>query len=188
MSLPAEDGEALLFQFGPSYARALTEKYATMLELIARRAHDAEDRPNDVLRKLAERFPGALRELDAFPLQVLRERHLGAVNAEAGAELSSLLAWIARYHGWMRLLLYVKSSLARPAQAGVGHVLQPFAAEKGMPTWDAANKRLIEVVRNPPLGRLNELAFSVVAREFDVRPEVVEVSCFGRTRTCSSGR
>ena len=53
----------------------LIEKHATMLGLRARRA-EAPDAPppRDELRALAERFPGALRELERLPPETLRRR------------------------------------------------------------------------------------------------------------------
>lgn len=53
----------------------LIEKHTTMLVLRARRA-EAPDAPppRDELRALAERFPGALRELERLPPETLRRR------------------------------------------------------------------------------------------------------------------
>lgn len=53
----------------------LIEKHATLIALRARRA-EAPDAPppRDALRALAERFPGALRELERLPPETLRRR------------------------------------------------------------------------------------------------------------------
>ena len=84
-------------------ARPLLLKYEEMLRLRREQSAGAGGDPTLALRALARAFPGALRELDAIPLDELERRavHLAWVLSDAGAAEP----WVEpmfRYHEILR--------------------------------------------------------------------------------------
>src|SRR4029079_2032729 len=87
---------------------ALEEKYAEIAAL--RRARDlGEPIPEKaVFKALADRFPGALHELDTLPLDVVDARLAALRAALAGSEIEPWMAWMASYHALLRAGLRVR--------------------------------------------------------------------------------
>ncbi|MBL9112942.1 MAG: hypothetical protein JNM74_26885 [Myxococcales bacterium] len=89
----------------------LIEKHASMLALRARRA-EAPDAPppRDELRALAERFPGALRELERLPPETLRGRMEELEETRcAGAPLPTWAKAQRAYHVALREALVARA-------------------------------------------------------------------------------
>ncbi len=89
---------------------ALAEKYEALASL--RRAHDRGEPAPDkaTLRRLTERFPGALYELDTLPLAEIDGRAAALRDAAARfgeAERPAWMGWMWRYH------VLVREDLAR---------------------------------------------------------------------------
>lgn len=130
----------------------LALKYRTLLRL--RR----EPRPDDrrVLRELAAEFPGALRELDQFPVAELERR---AAAAEIGVEAARCMV---RYHRLMRAVLAAKRALGRDRDPS-GARLRSIAASLPAPYTD--DSELVRAAARPPSGRLTALVMARLARE-----------------------
>ncbi|MFZ5889720.1 MAG: hypothetical protein ACOY0T_01515 [Myxococcota bacterium] len=145
----------------------LARKYRALLAL--RSGEQAFDR--QLLRKLAEEFPGALRELDALPLPELQQR-LAAVR-ENETELPFWIEWMLGYHREMRLALAVRRSLAgvrRPSPELSDHVARAHGV-----SCDAA---FVRAVADPPGGRLNALVFARLAARFERSATEIEGRLF----------
>jgi hypothetical protein len=113
----------------------LAEKYRVLAELRARRealqaggaqrfdAREARSR-RSAFRRVAKEFPGALRELDATPAEVLRARHAiagEAHRATSAGEPYPLPLWLEladAYHRELREALAIKHWLARRLPRG----------------------------------------------------------------------
>ncbi len=84
----------------------LSAKYVEILAL--RDAHTAGSDPPDVrvrLRALADRYPGALRELDRSDRAVLVARLAALDDVLAGAPLEPWMLATDRVHRWLRVAL-----------------------------------------------------------------------------------
>lgn len=155
--------------------RALRDKYERMLQLRllherARAEPDfVEPDPRRALAELARVFPGALREIDELPLEVIRARidALGAAEADE-SRVTSWMTVIARFHALARGALAVKRWLA-------GRALTPElatqldAAIPKMPVREALEWRDdLAAVAKPPRGRVMDLVYMRLARELGI--------------------
>lgn len=107
----------------------LTDKYAEVLAL--RDAHARGEDPPDLrarLRTLASRYPGALRELDRLPREVIVER----LAALATGELAPWMVAMDRYHRWLRVALRRPTLVPRREGRVVPAVVDCVAAELGL--------------------------------------------------------
>lgn len=110
-------------------ARRLGDKYTEILAL--RDAHARGEDPPDVrmrMRALAARFPGALRELDRMPREVIVER----LAALARGERAPWMDAIDRYHRWLRVGLRRPRLLPRSGGRLVPAVVDRVGAELGL--------------------------------------------------------
>lgn len=94
----------------------LREKYTSLERLRrARRLEPERAPPLDEIRALAHRFPGALRELERLPLEVVIERGRELDNVLVGAAQEPLWAMAQRcFHAQLRGALEVKRGLLQP--------------------------------------------------------------------------
>lgn len=158
--------------------RALRDKYERMLRLRTLHARAKEEAdfvepdPRAAMAELARRFPGALRELDELPLDVLRAR-LDELDA-AERDASCIASWMivhATFHRLARGALAVKRWLG-------GRALTPelegaFArALASNELGDAADARLwagdLAAIASPPRGRVMDVVHARLARELQV--------------------
>ena len=93
----------------------LAHKYETLLAW--RRAHAASGAHAEraELRALARAFPGALRELDSVPLEVIAARAAQLIAAAHGGDRAPWMHWMVAYHAIMRDALWLKPRLSRQA-------------------------------------------------------------------------
>lgn len=131
----------------------------------------------DTLRALATEFPGALRELDALPLEALRARR-AAVDASPPP---AWVAWIGAYHGLMRVTLALKRAV--PARADLeGARVTALAAAASRAWGGALDEAFVRAVQRPPRGRLGPLVFAVLGARFAEAPEVIWQALFPTAR------
>jgi len=146
----------------------LNRKYEEMLRM---RLHDAEHPGGDPRREmaaLAARFPGALRELDEAPLDVIRTR-IDALRRclDSDAPPEPWMHAAALYHSLARGALLAKRWLAGRKVVDDALVDAFILAFDGTPqgadgmAWAAD----LALVAAPPRGRLNDLVFERVAAE-----------------------
>lgn len=149
----------------------LVAKYEEILRL--RRAAPtesaAEARP--ALRALAREFPGALRELDALPMEEIEAR-LAALRAlAAGGREAPWMRVLESYHRHFRGALALKGAIARgPLDAAT----LDAAAASWLPERAA--------VHRPPGGRLGPLVVARVAEELGVPAAQIAATLGSRVR------
>lgn len=137
----------------------MARKYDRLVRLREARARGDAPPGAAALRALAEEFPGALRELDATPLDVLRARRDEALRGEPSP-------WLRRmhdYHRLMRATLWLKRVMrhAPDADAPSGDdALARAASDRAGVALDAG---YVRAVRRPPHGRLSPLVFARLA-------------------------
>jgi hypothetical protein len=165
----------------PSLVHALRDKYQTLRAL---RLQTHEVAPRAELAALAARFPGALRELDRLPLDVIEAR-LGAIDAvvRGAAEPQSWMRLQVAYHGFMRAALRIRRLLAA-AEARAGQDAITYLARIGYtpaldePALERFDDEALATIAKPPRGRLNPWVIAQVARDHGVHQDLVIAALF----------
>jgi hypothetical protein len=137
------------------------------------------------MRALARTFPGALRELDELPLEVIEAR-LRALEAAlaAGPPFAQWIALQVDYHAWMRAALRVKRVSRGRGGDGLESVLRDLAAlpaatpEDVGPLEPALDRSAVAVILEPPGGRLGPWVMAEVGRRAGVDAETVRRALF----------
>lgn len=157
---------------------ALLAKYREILRL----RHEPADDPRVALRALSARFPGALRELDEQPLAVLLARESALADAVSGrGDDPPWAAWIASYHGWLRVGLRMKRARRHDDLESAATAAHAAHA----PAYDDEPVELtVDDVRSmlaPPEGRLARWVLARVARQYQVPDATVASVLFARS-------
>jgi hypothetical protein len=153
--------------------RALRDKYERMLRLRQLHARAKEDPdfvepdPRTAMADLARLYPGALREIDELPLDVIRARIDDLSAAEH--DRSRVAAWMnahATFHRLARGALAVKRWLAgRPLTPELsrtfGTALATMPGSEDARSWAGD----LAAIARPPRGRVMELVYVRLARE-----------------------
>jgi hypothetical protein len=150
----------------PADLGALADKYRQLATLRAARDATSRDQSDPaVLRGLAQRHPGCLRELDTLGLPELQRRARVTAAAAAGAAREPWMDWIWAYHRLMQATLLVKRSLgaAGPDPAARARLL----TEAGHLAGWALEPPFLDQVARPPQGRLGVLVLHRLATLFD---------------------
>ena len=156
----------------------LREKYIEMLRM--RQDTSATDRREQMAR-LAERFPGALREIDELTIDEIVERvaTLDAV-VRGEAPVPDWARFLARYHGWLRAALRIKRlTLDAPDDASaMGIVRAAYLPAEDEPPVTRIDSATLAQIRAPEGGRINPFVFARVAEDERATPEEVARQCF----------
>lgn len=161
----------------PGELALLAEK---LRELLVLRALGVENPPRDRLRALAARFPGALRELDRVPVELLTQR-LDAVEAAlVGGAIPPWAKATSRYHGWLRVALRLRAEAARSEEAALAWAAGYVPAFPGDPGPERLEVGVLRSLLTPPGGRLAQVAVSLVAEEEGTTPAAISGLLFGR--------
>jgi hypothetical protein len=177
----------------PDTLRALRDKYLEIKRLrVEHEAGGAAD-PRREMAALAQRFPGALRELDELPMPEIEQRlaQLDAV-VERAAEVPEWARLQISYHGLLRVALRIKRVAQGRALADADRVLaelrewyEPAADEPALASLDRA---AVAEILEPPGGRLNPWVFARVAALHGVEPDRVHRALFLRQTGVAGGR
>jgi hypothetical protein len=165
----------------------LADKYEALEQLGAAQPGRTVER-RDAMRKIAARFPAALREFDQSGASALAARRHAIEtlvaelisDLEQGRALGSLArperAWLpaaAELHAYMRELLKVKRWLAgRQPTRDVLDGLPSWYGECADPRWPLSHwspDRLARIAQ-PPRGRVTDLAYEEVAARHGLDP------------------
>jgi hypothetical protein len=149
---------------------ALREKYAEM-----RAMRVADDGDPARMRALAERFPGALREIDELPMETIEARIDAIDRALAGdAEAPSWTRYLAEYHAWMRAALRVRRAAGKTRDRE-----QARSAIRGQddPSEAELESALDDLLR-PPAGRLSRWVLARIALREGKTAQEIEDDAF----------
>jgi hypothetical protein len=164
---------------------ALRDKYVEIRRLRVEDEAGGGADPKREMAALAQRFPGALRELDELPMPEIEQRlaQLDAV-VERGAEAPEWARLQISYHGLMRAVLRIKRIAQGRAVADVDRVLadlreryEPAGDEPALASLDRA---AIAEILEPQGGRLNPWVFARVAALHGVEVDRVRRALFLR--------
>ena len=161
--------------------RGLCDKYQALLAL---RVTREEVSPRAALAALAAAYPGALRELDRLPLQLI-ERRLASLRAVASGA-TGVERWMTlqiAYHGFMRAVLRLRRALLASNErsfADPGRCLQRLAyvAAADEPAPERLDAATLQMIVRPPRGRLNPWVIERVARDHAVQSSDIERALF----------
>lgn len=125
-----------------------------------------EPDPRSSMKKLAARYPGALREIDRLEMKTIRRRIAEIARAEHDA--TRVTPWMiaqARFHSLARGVLAAKRWLAAPTSS--------------LPRSAVSWKDDLDRVARPPRGRLMELVFARLADELGLDVDECRALVFG---------
>lgn len=158
----------------------LLDKYR---EMRAMRDDDAAGRevdPRARMRRLAARFPGALREIDELTAARLEAR-VAALEAvvQRAAPPPRWARAIADYHGWMRAALALRREAGRlrDRDAALAWIDRGYAPRHDEPAAGEL-REVVEHVLRPPGGRLNHWLFSLLAARYGLSAAAFEAEIF----------
>ena len=153
--------------------RDLRSKYAEMLAMRVADALPSEQRPGDRevrarMRRLAERFPGSLREIDELPEGEIFRR-IRALDIVLGTEREAepWMEALALFHARTRGILVAKRWLRRRKRidAALQERFERELVELPFPEDSRAWAAHLATVASPPRGRLLEAVFARMGRE-----------------------
>jgi hypothetical protein len=126
-----------------------------------------------VLRALAERHPGCLRELDTLGPVELARRANAAQAAAGGGARETWMAWIWAYHRLMRAALATKTGLSRPDhdEGELARAAETLAGFSLQPDF-------VRQVAAPPEGRLAVLVLRRLSGLFAVPASTIAAALF----------
>jgi hypothetical protein len=165
--------------------RALREKYLEIKRLRVLAQTGSEPDPRSDMAALAQRFPGALRELDALPMPEI-ERRLSLLDAvvDRSAQVPRWVQLQISYHGLMRAALRIKRIAAGRDRNDVERVLaelsERYRAEPDEPELASFDHAALEAILEPAAGRLNPWVFARLALLHGMSAEDVRDAVFPR--------
>jgi hypothetical protein len=172
-------------RLAPESLAALREKYREIKRLRDEHASGLARDPKARMKALALRFPGALRELDELPMEMVELRLATLDSLVAGAEATP--DWVRLqidYHGLMRAALRIKRMARLERGDRAGAILSQLASgcvDAGDPPHPVRFDRAeIEAVLKPEGGRLNPWVYARVAALHGVDAESVRRALFLR--------
>jgi hypothetical protein len=187
-------------RFGTPRREEITElarKYDAIADLRARREAGGGVAPRTELAALARAFPGALRELDTLPSDVIEERRAALGAALQGAPLAPWVTWMIAYHATMRAALFLKARLARDVRprlassASSSDATAPaLSDDRARDLAEEAARRFdlpiddafVHAVARPPTRRVNAAVFARLGCELGVDPDVMWQALFPSRR------
>lgn len=161
---------------------ALRDKYAEMSRMRREHADGLAHDPRDEMRALARRFPGALREIDELPLEVIEARVRTLDEVAAGRDAPPEWAtYFVDYHGWLRAALRIKRAClgCDGVEAAVERVRAAYRPEPDEPPAElVCDRAVVQAIVRPSGGRLNRWVFARVAELHGVSPAHVRRALF----------
>lgn len=165
----------------------LRAKYMTMVRLREDNAGKTGGDPRSTLSALAARFPGALREIDELPMDVLSARLKALAAAEE--DLSRVERWMAAmaaFHRLTRGALSAKRWLngKKEVDAGLRAAFAAATVASEIPYPEDAQRWADDLHRiaAPPGGRITILVYERIGLSFGVSAAEAKTLVFGLTR------
>lgn len=157
---------------------ALEGKYA-QIEALRQARERGEPIPDKaVFKALADRFPGALRELDRLPMAAIAWRRQQLAMALENGVVAPWMAWMVAYHELLRVALWIKLRMAkRPELTNERMVflVRGVAEEFGF----GVDESFVTDVVRPRAGRINGVVLARLAVTFGVPEDEIRKGLFG---------
>jgi hypothetical protein len=158
----------------------LADKYAALARLRGQRDGGDVQADRAMLRGLAARYPGCLRELDTLGAQEITRRARAAQEAGAGGPREPWMAWIWTYHRLMAAALATKRAIGRgrPRPEELPTLAARAREVSGLPLDDA----FVQEVATPPQRRLGVAVLRLLGALFGQPPTLVAQTLFPARR------
>ncbi|HNN90975.1 MAG TPA: hypothetical protein PKI03_01850 [Pseudomonadota bacterium] len=164
---------------------ALHEKYERLLALHRQKPERSPARRQSMV-EVAARFPGALREWQALPIETLEERRAALATwlsaPSLPSDLRQLPPWVAYswdLHAWLRLVLSLRQQPRILPEAEGLAAAQRMCDELGEPQLrSAVTPQLLAQVNKPSRGQLAQIAYVQVAAQHGVAVSDIKASLF----------
>ncbi len=160
---------------------ALADKYAAIAALRHDRERGLPIPERAVFKALAERFPGALHELDTLPLELVDARLAALQAALAGGVIEPWMAWMVGYHALLRagLRIRIRTTKDRVCSEERARELAEDAAKHAGIEIDVA---FVQATLRPPAGRIAAVVYMRLEVLFGERASVIRAALFPRLR------
>lgn len=163
--------------------RGLREKYVVMLAMRREAALGVGLDPRPRMRALADRFPGALREIDELTVDRIESRIVALDVALRGGEVPRWARTLGAYHGWMRTALAIKRRFGRTRAVDEASrwLSAHHAPGPGDPGTEVFDRETLESILRPPSGRLSGWILARVADQLGADARELEKEAFERS-------
>ncbi len=163
---------------------SLRDKYVEMRRLRLDDVAGAAADPKRAMARLAERFPGALREIDELPLDVIDARIDALTDVvERAVDPPRWAILFVAYHGWMRAALRIKRAcLGVPSIAVLETVRASYVPSPDEPAHAELGELEIRAVLAPEGGRLNPWVFARIGAPHGLSGDEVAALLFRARR------
>lgn len=145
----------------------LAIKYRLLARLRREKAAGAPPPPKATFVALADEFPGALRELDALPLDEIDRRAAALERAARTGDESSVvepwMTWLAAWHRTLRAALAVKRRLRNGGAPSTERMASLVALASDLAALPLDEAFVLAVAR-PPRGRLEAVVEAELVR------------------------
>jgi len=159
-----------------AHVPALARKYRSLHSLRVARQRDGAAPDHARLRALATEFPGALRELDALPMEELLARASALEAVGLGAAVEPWMTAMAGYHALMRAALGIRRAGGDPA--AVLAEVEALRSATGI-TLDELD---LAAIARPPRGRLGVFVFGRLGATLGRQPDELWQAMFPTSR------
>ncbi|HRI64305.1 MAG TPA: hypothetical protein PK156_08700 [Polyangium sp.] len=161
--------------------RGLEEKYAQLESLRQARERGEPIPERAVFKRLAERYPGVLRELDTLPMEVIQRRREQLELATNGGVVEPWMRWMVAYHALLRMALWVKMRTAKDPSVTAERMVflvRRLEEEFGF----GVDESFVRDVARPRGGRINHVVLGRLAGMFGVTVGDLRGSLFGGSK------
>jgi len=148
------------------HVTALRSKYLEIRRMRMEHSDGAAASPREDMATLADRFPGALRELDELSLTEVDARiHALDRALRDPAELPQWAVLLVAYHGWMRAALRVKRLAAGASDHDAAYetIRSGYDGEPDEPPVERWDRDTVRAAIRPPGGRLHSWVCEQIA-------------------------
>jgi hypothetical protein len=159
----------------------LAEKYEKLAELRRARARGEPIPERSVFKALAERFPGALRELDVLSLDLLDTRAASLRAALAGGPVEPWMAWMIGYHALSRAALRIRLRAVKHrlvSDGRAGDLAEDASSHAGV----RIDEVFVRAVLRPPAGRIANVVHARLAAAFGAPSALIRAALIPRLR------
>lgn len=149
----------------PTGLVALARKYRALAALREAHARGEPTADRATLRALAGEFPGALRELDRLPLEVIRARAAALEAAARGGVVEPWMAWLDAWHRILVAALAVRAGHDRGAAVDDARA-EAIALDASARAGIEVDARFVRAAIAPPGGRVVVAARAEIEARF----------------------
>lgn len=159
----------------------LASKYETLSELRRARTRGEPIPARSTFKSLADRFPGALQELDVLPLELIEARAEALRASAASGSIEPWMAWMIAYHALLRAALRVRLRSLKQREI-TDERAEELAADASRHAGIGVDEGFVRATLRPPAGRLANVVYMRLEATFSLPASVIRAALFPRHR------